>query len=253
MRKVNGRFWALAVTLFCMSLISSLCNGKILIQTGFENDDVGEIPQEPADAWQASGVGFEVSGDIVKTGSKSLAAIGGGGDQALGVLFETQSQVVTAEFWLYIDGIERSVTFFVQDPNVGLTDWGNSGPYVNWIADGVRHYPGAWEDIGAFASGEWHYVRFVIDVGGASYDMYMGGEPGETHAGDPIGADLGFRTAITPPAGKVLFNSYDLVTPAYIDDLLIYEGDVIPEGIFAVEPADKLTATWGKIKRISDF
>ncbi len=106
MRKVNGRFWALAVTLFCMSLISNLCNGKILVQTGFENDDVGEIPQEPADAWQASGVGFEVSGDIVKAGSKSLAAIGGGGDQALGVLFETQSQVVTAEFWLYIHDLE---------------------------------------------------------------------------------------------------------------------------------------------------
>jgi hypothetical protein len=231
-----------------MSLATSLCNGEILVQTGFEGDDVGELPQEPEDAWQASGAGFEVSGDIVKEGSKSLAAIGGGGNQALGVFFETQSEVITAEFWLYIDGVERSLTAFVQDSNSGLTDWGASGPYLNWIGDGVRHYPGAWEDIGEFTSGEWHYVRLVVDLGASSHDIYVGDAAEETHAADPLGKDLGFRSAIAPPPGKVVFSTYDLTAPAYVDDLLIYEGDVIPEGIFAVEPKDKLALTWGEVK-----
>lgn len=232
-------------------MVATSYGGEILVQTGFESDTLGDIPQEPADVWQASGGGFEVSDVAAKEGRQSLAMVGGGGDQALAAGFETQSEVVTAEFWLKVDGVERSLTVFVQDPNSGLTDWGASGPYINWIADGVRHYPGAWEDIGPFASGEWHYVRIVVDLGGSSYAAYIADTPEDTHNGDPVADDLGFRTAIAPPPGKVLFGTYGLVTPAYVDDLLIYEGDVVPEGIFAVTPQGKMAETWGEVKKQS--
>lgn len=248
MKRAYGCLWTLTAIVFCMSIATTLCNGEILVQTGFEGDDVGELPQEPEDAWQVSGAGFEVSGDVVKEGGKSLAMVGGDGDQALGVLFETGSGKITAEFWLYIDGAERSLTVFVQEFGSGLTDWAASGPYINWIADSARHYPGAWEDIGEFTSGKWRYVRLVVDLDASSYDIYFGDTPAEVHAGDPVGEDLGFRTAITPPPGKVVFGTYGLATMAYVDDLLIYEGDVIPEGLFAVEPKDKLTLTWGEVK-----
>jgi hypothetical protein len=190
-----------------------------------------------------------VNSDVVKEGTKSLAILGGGGNQALAAHFETQSNVITAEFWLFIDGIERSLSVFVQDPNAAPTDWAASGPYLNWITDGVRHYPGAWEDISDFASDEWHYVRLVVDLGGSSYDIYIGDAPEETHAGEPIGKDLGFRTAIAPPPGKLLFSTYDLATFAYVDDLLIYEGSVVPEGLFAVASEGKLASTWGEVKK----
>jgi hypothetical protein len=249
MKKADKRLWASTAIVFCTLIATSLYGGEILVQTGFEGDDVGEIPQDPEDAWQASGAGFEVSSDVVKEGSKSLAVMGGGGDQALAVLFETQSSVITAEFWLYIDGVERSLTVFVQDPDAALTDWAASGPYVNWIGDGLRHYPGAWEDIGEFTSGEWHYVRLVVDLGASSHDIYVADTAEETHSGDPLGEGLGFRSPIAPPPGKVLFSTYDMSVPAYVDNLLIYEGDVIPEGIFAVSPESKLASTWGEVRR----
>ncbi|MFC1714211.1 LamG-like jellyroll fold domain-containing protein [Candidatus Poribacteria bacterium] len=249
MRKSDKSVLQLCIAVFCSLLFSCLSHGNILVQTGFEGDDVGSIPQDPEDAWQASGAGFEVSSDVVKEGGKSLAMVGGGGNQALGVSFDTSSNVITAEFWLYIDGVERSLTVFVQEPNSGLTDWAASGPYLNWIGDGARHYPGAWEDIGEFTSGEWHYIRLVVDLGASSYDIYLGDTVGEAHAGTPIGKDLGFRAAIAPPPGKVVFGTYDLTTPAYVDDLLIYEGNVLPEGIFAVAPEGKLASTWGEVKK----
>ena len=249
MKKADKCLWVLATIVFCTFITTSLYSGEILVQTGFESDDVGGIPQEPEDAWQASGGGFEISSDVVKEGGKSLAMVGGAGNQGLGVFFETTSSVITAEFWLYVDGVERSLTVLVQDPNSGLTDWAAAGPYVNWIGDGARHYPGAWEDVGEFASSEWHYVRLVVDLGASSYDMYIADTVAKAHAGAPIGKDLGFRAAIAPPPGKVVFNTYDLVTIAHVDDLLIYEGDVLPKGIFAVAPEGKLASTWGEVKK----
>ncbi len=249
MPRVTKSFLMLSAVIAYTLMISSLSYGDILIQTGFEDDDVGQLPQEPEKTWQASGAGFEVSSDVVKEGGKSLAMVGGGGNQALGVSFETSSSVITAEFWLYIDGVERSLTVFVQEPNSDLTDWAASGPYINWIGEGARHYPGAWEDIGEFTSGKWHYVRLVVDLGTSSYDMYVEDTVAEAHAGDPIGEDLGFRTAIAPPPGKVVFGTYGLVTIAYVDDLLIYEGDILPEGIFAIAQEGKLASTWGEVKK----
>lgn len=247
MLKMSKYFFALTA-IFCILIAANSYAGEILVQTGFEEDDVGDLPQNPDDSWQASGAGFEISSDVVKTGSKSLAMMGGAGNQGLGVFFETSSSVITAEFWLYIDGVERSLCVLVQETNSALTDWAASGPYINWIADGIRHYPGAWEDIGEFVSGKWHYIRLVVDIGNASHDVYIADTPEEAHASDPVGKDLGFRTPIAPPPGKVVFSTYDLASWAYIDDLLIYEGNIVPEGLFAVAPGGKLTSTWGNIK-----
>jgi hypothetical protein len=248
MPKAIKGYLVLSIVAVCILIAASPSSSDILIQTGFEEDDIGEIPQEPPDTWQASGGGFEVDNSRVKEGSKSLGVMGGQGNQGLGALFETQSQVITAEFWLYVDGAERSLTVYIQDPNTGLTNWGAAGPYVNWIGGKVRHYPGAWEEIGVFTSEEWHYVRLVVNTGDSAFDFYAGDTVAEVHSGKPLGEGLGFRSAIAGPAGKVCFGTYDTVTPSYIDNLLIYEGDVLPEGIFAIQPEDGLTITWGKVK-----
>jgi len=241
-------FFILLITGVCVLVFVNLSSSDILLQTNFEKDNVGKIPQEPKDKWNSSGTGFEIVGDKVKSGKKSLGMLGGGGDQSLGAIFETKSQLITTEFWLFVDGVERSLTVFVQELNSGLTDWAASGPYVNWIGDKVRHYPGAWEEIGNFPSGKWLYTRLVVNIADAAYDIYYGDTTGEVYASKPKGKGLKYRTNIAGPPGKVCFGTYGLVTKAYVDDLVIYEGDVVPKGLFAVSPQSKMAVTWGNLR-----
>jgi len=248
MTQTSRVFLAVTTVVFYVLIGSNAFGGEILLLTGFEADSVGKPPEKPKDVWQASGGGFEVSNSRVKEGKNSLAILGGAGDQALAAMIETESQVVTAEFWLYVDGADRSLTLFAQDSNTGLTDWGAAGPYVNWLGDKVRHYPGAWEEIGDFKSRKWHYVRLVVNTDDSAHDIYVGDSIAAVHAGKPLGEKLGFRSNIAGPPGKILFGTYGQVTAAYIDDFLIYEGDVLPKGILAVEPGAKLTLTWGEVK-----
>ena len=249
MTKTTKGLLALTTVVFYVLIVSSAFSGEILLQTSFEGDSVGKPPGDPKETWQASGGGFEVSNQQVKEGKNSLGVLGGGGNQALAAMIETQSQVITAEFWLYVDGQDRSLTLFVQDSNSNLTDWGAAGPYVNWIGNKMRHYPGAWEEIGDFSSQKWHYVRLVVNTAESSHDIYVGDSIAEVHGGKPLGKKLGFRSKIAGPPGKLLFGTYDQATLAYVDALLIYEGDILPKGIFAVESEAKLTLTWGELKR----
>jgi len=247
MKAIKG-FLALTLIAVCILLFTNLSNSEILLQTGFEKDKIGDIPKEPPDIWEASGAGFEVDDSHVKEGKQSLALPGGGGNQALGALIDTPSEVVTAEFWLYVEGAERSLTFFTLSADSALTDWAAGGSYINWIEEIIRHYIGAWNEIGPMTSDEWHYVRIVTDTSESIFDVYVADTVTEVHAGEPLGKDLGFRSDIAVPSAKICFSTYGLISPAYVDELLVYEGGVLPKGIFAVKPEGKLALTWGKIK-----
>ena len=227
----------------------SLSFSEVLLYTGFEEDAVGKPPEEPADTWQTSGAGFEVDNTHAKNGSQSLGIMGGAGNQAIAAAIDTQSQLITVEFWLYLDGAERSLSLFILDPDAALTDWAAAGPYINWMGGKVRSYAGAWEEMGDFGTGDWHYVRLVFDTDASTFDLYWGDSIKDVHAEKPLGKDMAFRSNIGGAAGKVAFNTYDLASAAYIDDLLIYEGDVLPKSILAVEPRGKLAITWGDIRQ----
>ena len=246
MTKAIKSFLMLFTIIVSILLAANLSSGEILIQSGFEGDPIGDIPQ--GDTWQVSGGGFEVDSSHAKAGGQNLSALGGGGDQALGAAIQTQSPVITTEFWLFVDGVERSLTFFLLGADTGLTDWAAAGPYINWIGDKVRYYAGAWEEIGDFASGEWHYVRIVADTGASVFHVYVADSLAEARSSDPIGADLNFRSEIPGPPANVCFGTYGLVSPVYIDELLVYEGDVFPANISTVDSRGKLTLTWGEVK-----
>ena len=49
---------------------------------------------------------------------------------------------------------------------------------------------------------------------------------------------------------RIMFLGWsDTVGPAYVDDILVYEGNVRPAGLVApVEPWDKAAVVWGAIK-----
>ena len=79
MTKTTKGLLALTTVAFYVLIVSSAFGGEILLQTGFEGDGVGKLPEEPKDTWQASGGGFEVSNGQVKEGKNSLAVLGGAG------------------------------------------------------------------------------------------------------------------------------------------------------------------------------
>ena len=247
MTRVVNIFLVLSLMVVFMLIAASSYSADILLQTGFEDDTVGEMPANPADAWASSGGGFEVADSPTKEGGKSLGLIGGAGDNELAVkLLETQETVVTAEFWIYIEGVGRSITFLMRDPAAALADWGAAGPYVNWIAEGARYYKDAWVEIAPMSSGAWHYVRVVADTGNSVYDIYIADTVSEAHSSDPAATGLPYRAPITP--ARVGFSVYGVEAPAYIDNLLVYEGGVLPSGVLAVEPEGKLTSTWAEVR-----
>jgi len=247
--KAIKSFLALALAAVCALTFASLSNGSILIQTGFERDKIGEIPQEPPGAWETLGPDIEVTNSPVKEGKQSLAILAGGDRHVLGAPIDTESPVVTVEFWLYVEGQGRSLTFFLLGRERNLPEtWGAAGPYVNWISGMIRYYPGEWVDIGPQTSDEWHYIRIVADTSKSVFDIYAADTVAEAHAGEPLGKDLAFRSDLGGPPAWICFGAHQMASSVYVDELLSYEGDVMN-----VKPEGKLASTWGKVKKQSSF
>ena len=62
----------------CTLVFASSSSSKILLQTGFEKDEIGKMPQQPPNTWESIGVpGFEVDSSNVKEGKQSLKILGG--------------------------------------------------------------------------------------------------------------------------------------------------------------------------------
>lgn len=217
---------------------------EILVQTGFEEFALGKPPKD----WEVEGNGFEVTDDSVKTDKKALAILGGANDDRIGVAIETDSPIISAEFWVYIKSGGRSFNFRILSSDDLIQN--NGAVYVNWDANIVRLYDGAaWQRIDDFGTDRWKYVRVVADVSKSKFDFYAGNDRNETlKAKGKKG--LPFRNAALNPVAKwVSFHVYSIAAPGYVDDLLVYEGDE-PVNL-AVDPLGKLTTAWGHIKRHS--
>ena len=247
--KATKSLLALALAAICALTFASLSNGRILIKTGFEKDKIGEIPQVPPGAWETMGPGIEVTNSHVKEGKHSLAILAGGERHVLGAPIDTKSPVVTVEFWLYVEGQGRSLTFFLLGPVDDLPEsWGAAGPYVNWISGMIKYYSGNWVDIGPQTSDEWHYIRIVADTSKSVFDIYAADTVAEAHAGEPLGKDLEFRSDLGGPPAWICFGAHQMASSVYIDELSIYE-----DGTANVKPEGKLASTWGKVKEQSSF
>ena len=215
---------------------------EVYVQTGFEEFAVGDPPKD----WEVTGGGFEIAKDPVKTDKKALAILGGANGDGLGVPIETDNPIISVEFWIYVESGGRSLNIKVASAdNIGE----NSGcTYINWNADMVRFFDGAaWQPIGDFETDTWKYVRIVADFGESEFEFASGDD-----RSDALGAKaedgLAFRhLALAPTAKWVVFYVWSMTSPAYFDDLLVYEGaDPLD---LAVDPDDKLATRWGQIKR----
>ncbi len=215
---------------------------EVYVQTGFEEFAVGDPPKD----WEVTGGGFEVVKDPVKTDKKALAILGGANGDGLGVPIETDNPIISVEFWIYVESGGRSLNIKVASAdNIGE----NSGcTYINWNADMVRFFDGAaWQPIGDFETDAWKYVRIIADVGKSEFEFALGDD-----RSDALGAKaedgLAFRhLALAPTAKWVVFYVWSMTSPAYFDDLLVYEGaDPLD---LAVDPIEKLTTFWGQVKQ----
>jgi len=219
---------------------------EILMQTSFEEFPTGKAPKD----WEVKGKAAEVATDKVKTGKKSLAVLGGADGDGTGVAIETKESITSVEFWIYVKGGGRSINLKTASAdNIGEN---NGGPYINWNAGMTRFYDGAaWNEMGKFDTDKWKYVRVVSDFKKSEFQFFAGDSRDLALNAKAIQGK--FRNAALGPVCKfVVFYIWAVTAPAYVDDLLVYEGaDAVD---LAVEQLpDKLTTIWATIKTQNDI
>lgn len=229
------------VVALTLGFMETAISQEVYLQTGFEEFALGNLPPD----WEQVGGDAEVANDTVKTDKKALAILGGADGDGIGIPIETENPLISVEFFVYIEPGGRSCNLKVASAdNIGEN---NGCTYINWDADIVRLYDGgAWQQIGEFETGTWKYVWVVADFEASEFDFYVGDDRNDALAAKPEDR-LPFRNPALGPVPKwVAFYMWGMTTPAYIDDLLIYEGaDALD---LAVDPNGKLTTQWGRIK-----
>ena len=230
----------LVVVVLSLACVRSLPAQKILLETGYEDVDVGNREDV-----------FRASTKTVKTGKKSLTIFNGKRDEFhLSVVkLETDNPIISVEFWVYI---ERGKQSFAVNINATENSFANDagGPYVEWNDGDVRyhvHRGDPWRKILNYPANEWNYVRFVANFEKEEFDFYMGKNREQALASRPK-KDLPFQDPPLAPHPKwFLILAWGMDARGYIDDLLIYEGE---EPInLAVQPVGKLTTRWGQLKQ----
>ena len=239
-QRILQYFTLIMTVVLSMIFVKSVPAQKVILETGFENH-VQHDRDSP----------FQTSTRIVKSGKKSLEIFSQRDNElhVSGFEFETDKSIISVEFWVYIKRGRRSFSVHIHPGDRAfIPDAG--GPYIGWQDGKVRyhvHRGDPWRDLSDFPVNKWHYVRIVADYEKDQYDFYSGKNREAALVSRPK-KDLPFSDPAVAPHPK-WFNliAYEMTEPAYIDDLLIYEGD---EPIsFAVEPDTKLTTLWGQLKR----
>ena len=241
-KSISGWYFLLTVAVvMSFVIVETLTAQEVFVQTGFEEFAVGD----PPDDWEAIGGDFEVTKDTVKTDKQALAILGGGDGDGLGIPIETDNPLISAEFWIYVEGGGRSLNIkFASADNIGEN---NGCTYINWNADMVRLYDGAaWQPIGEFETDTWKYVRIIADVEKSEFS-FASGDSRDDALKAKAEDGLPFRNpALGPTAKWFAFYVWGMASPAYFDDLLVYEGaDALD---LAVDPIQKLTTFWGHVK-----
>ena len=110
-------------------------------------------------------------------------------------------------------------------------------------------------------SGSWHHAAFVRDRSEKKLYAYLDGELKETKDDTIAGTmknESDLYIGARKPGTTILF--YGILDEIAIYDRVLSEAEVnaavkgnVPEVKTAIRPKGKLTMTWGRIKRISDF
>jgi len=239
------RRYLLIIAMFAISI--NVFADMPILET-FENDVIGNLPSN----WKAKeGVTtdeFVVVSSPVMNGSKALKVNSKVDDHGIWIEFGKTVTVVSVEFWIYPDLAERSATLLMLNGSVNRAD---AGPYFCWgkTVGVITYYAGGWKPANTqFDAQKWTYAKVVADSGTDTFDLYLGGGPDALPA-QPQEDNLPYRVPVDG-FDRIMFLGWsDTVGPAYVDDILVYEGNVRPAGLVApVEPWDKAAVVWGAIK-----
>ena len=223
--------------------------GDLILFETFEDYEVGDDPA----GWDTDNSNYmDVVEDPVKNGEKSLKVECPVDEQDVWFEFGREVQVVSLEFWIFPSTSNRTLSVLLLN---GSVERGEAGPYMGWAAQTpgrIDKYVGGWVATGTeFADNEWTYIKIVADTTRSpkSYDIYLG-EDRDNLPEEPQEKGLAYRNSGLTAFDRVLFLGWSNVAgPAYIDDILIYEGEERPSGVFiSVEPVGKLAAKWSTIK-----
>ena len=219
-------------------------DGEILLEEDFEAYDAGSGPADWGGQWLivTGGEKMTASDAVVHSGQRSFKH-DGTGDCRISRIFDeqTEEKVITLEFYVHpnMDTV-RAMTFsiFGGDPlnpsfDAGVGNW---GPFISCLNVGDFAYYDSkqWNSVAPYKANQWYHIKLVADVDTDTFDFYI------DDMDNPVKKGAAFCYE-QENLSSLMWHMCD----AYFDDALVYEGDKNPE---AVDPDQKLAATWGKIK-----
>lgn len=240
-----------SITILCLIFATFAFADDLILYEDFEAYEVGEDPA----GWDTDNtVYMDVVDDPVKNGEKSFKVQCPDDEMDVWYEFGRVVTAVTIEFWIFPSSSSRTLSLLLLNASV---ERANAGPYMGWapLTPGFidRYASGGWGTTGVeFIDNDWTYVKVFADTARVprSYDFYLAEGP-DSIPEDPQGKNIPFRNTGVSAFDRVLFLGWSgTAGPAYLDNLLIYEGDERPAGIGgqAVEPMGKLATKWSTIK-----
>lgn len=233
--------------------LSSLCYAEIFYEEDFE--DGGKN-------WKFLG-GVEVSNKKAHGGSKSVfVAQGTGlGDSANLLIKMPSAETLYDIIWIYLDSAKPGTGYMYLPTwtlSPGAEDW--VGPHVAIMYDtgGVI----SWHSNGWFNMkdqldvGVWYKIKTIMNMKKNSFDLYYQKEGKDKEVQSIKGgifiAGRGNAQGEMPPGSsnyRRIGSAFGVTAEAYFDDFVL--ADEEPKE--AVDPADKLSTCWGKIKKGGEY
>jgi len=234
---------------------ASFAEAKILYQEGFE-DAQYKVGDELPESWEPTGeagekrhviVGKQTQDAKIHSGQKAVlldtTAAGGGNVIRYQKFPPSESDIVSFQIWVYTtpDGPRGGTYYCSDDP-----DNAQSAVYIAHHAGGkLSHYKGGWIELGNYGYDKWVHVGIEMDIASQTFSVWISDD--QEFAATPDIEDIPFRAQVSQISIFAL-NSYKSTGYSFVDDILVYEGELGSATPSLVGLAGKLTTTWAELK-----
>lgn len=237
----------ICIVIAIVLILTPLAFGKQFYGSDFERDTIGNPPQGWEIGFKGAGNG-KVIADPLNKSNKIFAPTDLAQDKARhdvgGVLWvvgdaNMQDYIVEYDAYFPTDFYEGTVFRFIDDKSFYLFDRRQGAPTFDFW----KHAGGAWTNLkagAAFPAKPELWFRFRIVVKGDTFDAYAKEQKDNT-------AFAKMKPLISAQDATYKKGNFGLYGLIYVDNVII--GETENDMTIAVEPAGKLTATWGDIKR----
>jgi len=223
---------------------TSFAKEEFIFFYDFNAEEAGKPPSKP---WKPTAAGEIVVDNFPSADNKSvkITDTGSGGGMVLILDSPIKDKTVSLEFkWMRKESTGGNVEIFYVLNQKAVDEWAGVCVAMTTGKNGVLQYhDGGWVNKDKIEDGVWHDFKYVMYLGQKKYDLYYDGKEIVKNAafrkyGGIEGIDK-FNVANVGDGGSTFI--------MYFDDIALYEGTTRPA---PVEPAFKLTTTWGMIKRM---